>query len=146
MVLQSCSLFAAMFQPVCRVATGHFFQRAMHGQLRVELVSCFEAFQIHSGRWAYAIQTLTGVRNKEGTVLPSQETSRMKSLKFLAFAQGKTLTDINEWWNYRVFGPQLFCNPGAEMRGSNGLGRLVAGVPMILMPGVKDETHIRSYV
>src|SRR3546814_1782671 len=140
MVLQSCSLFAAMFQPVCRVATGHFFQRAMHGQLRVELVSCFEAFQIHSGRWAYAIQTLTGVRNKEGTVLASQETSGMKSLKSFAFAQGKTLSDINERWNYRVIGPPLFSNQGADMRGSQGLRRLVAGVPMILLPGGKAET------
>ena len=57
----------------------------------------------------------------------------------------EALADVDERRHNRVLGPQDLGHPCSDVRGGDGEGRDVAGVPVILVAGVEDVSEVRLH-
>ena len=109
---------------------------AVGDQPLVELGPALEPAGRHPMRWADGFNGLIGEGQVEGAELSAQKARRRECFQFLAFAQIEALPDVDEGRDGGVFGAECPGDDRAEVRRGDGLGRSVAGVPLVLVAGM----------
>src|SRR5205814_2047717 len=108
----------------------------------VKLVAILESPRRHA-RWrAHRIRRLAGEWNVEGAILASEKAGRRERLDLFSFADIEALPDVDERGDGGVQGPQCARDDRANMRRRHRLRRSISGVPLILMPGVENESQV----
>ncbi len=109
----------------------------------VELAAAGEARGAELGGRANGGGGILGVCDEEGAVLGAEEAGGVKGFERGAFgADFEILADGDEGRHGGVAGAEGFGDHGADVGHGDGLRRNVAGVPVVLMAGVKDEAEV----
>jgi hypothetical protein len=66
--------------------------------------------------------------------------------QLLSLADVEPLSDADERRNNVVFWTQFVCNPCADVWHLHGLRRFITGVPVVLVTGVQDMSHVRRSI
>src|SRR5207249_5091806 len=80
------------------------------------------------------------------TELAAKETRRRERFELLAFAQVEALADIDECRHRRIERTEGARDDRAEVWRGHGLRRRITGVPLVLVPRVKNETQVARSV
>ena len=110
------------------------------------LVTVGKAARFHSLRRLHRLHRLFGVGQVHRSVLRSEEAGGGKGLELLLFSHTlEPLPNIDEGRDDLVLGTQRFGHPCTDVRGGHGQGRNVTGVPVVLVPGMKDRAQVRLH-
>src|SRR5438132_4076540 len=123
-----------------------FADRVLPEELLVKLVPVLETRRAHSRRRTHGVGGLFGKGNVERPELAAQETGGREGLEFLAFAQVEALADVDEGRHRLIERAERSGDDRTEVRRGGGLRRGVTGVPLVLVPRVKDESQITGGV
>ena len=72
----------------------------------------------------------------------AEEARSVKGFEFFAFAKVKSLADIDESRNRRISRAKCAGDDRTDVRRGDSLRRRIAGVPLILVAGVKDKAKV----
>ena len=133
-------------QRIFLVAAAVLADRAGGQQLLVEPLAALEPAGRHAARRAHALGRLVRERDVEGPILAAQEAGGVEGLELLAFAHVEALADVDERRHGRVQRAERAGDDGAQVRRRDRLRRRIAGMPLILVPRVQDETQVAGGV
>src|SRR6185503_9101082 len=122
------------------------YDRACSEQLPIKLVAILEASRRHASRRADAVRGLVRVRDVERPMFTAEKACGRERLDFLAFADVEALADVDEGGHCGIQWPQRARDDRPKVRAGDGLRRLIARVPVELMPRVKDEAQVACRV
>ncbi len=123
---------------IARAGDGAFFD-----QLFVRLEAAAEPLLAHAGRRTHGEHRLLGIGHTKRAVLGAEAAPRLKSLEFFRLAVAVvTLADVDEGRERRVLRTLRLGNPGADVRGGHRLRRLIAGVPVVLVPRMQNLAEV----
>src|ERR1039458_730239 len=120
--------------------------RALRQQLAVKGFAPLESGRAHSRRRGEALPRLLGICDDEWSMLAAKKTSGVECLQFLPLSQIKPLPNVDESRHGGVSGAEGPCDHRADVGRGNRLGRSVAGVPLVLMARMQNETEIARRV
>ena len=110
----------------------------------VKLVPIFKTIRRHPRRRANGGRGVVWERTIERPIFTAEESCGGECLEFLPFPEIETLPDIDKRRDRRIARPERAGKERAKMRRGDGLRRHVAGVPVVLMPGMQDESKVRG--
>lgn len=119
---------------------------ALADEFSIERVATFEARGTHAFGWPDTFCGVFRIGNDERTVFAAEKTGSVKGFEFFAFAEIKSLADVDERRDGRISGAKRARDHRAKVRRGDSLGRGIAGVPLILMAGMKDEAQVAGGV
>ena len=114
-----------------------FFQH-----LAIQRLPRLETLRCHARRRTHGVARLHRFFDDERPEFAPEKSSRVKRFQFGLFALIEALPDHDERRNHRVARPEFLRDPRTEMRRSHRLRRLVACVPVELMPRVQNIPEV----
>ena len=120
--------------------------RARLEQLAEQHIAPLEAPGRHASRRAHHVRRFVRIGHAERTVLAAEEAGGGERLQLFAFADVETLADVDERRYRRIARAERPRDDRAQVRRRDRLRRRVAGVPLVLMTRVQDESEITGRV
>ena len=112
----------------------------------VEFLAILKSRWTHPFRRSDALSGFAGIGNKERAEFAAEKASGVEGFQFFAFAHVKTLADVDKGWDRRIFRAERPRDDRADVGARDRLRRRIAGVPLILVPGVENEAEIARRV
>jgi len=128
------------------VIAAELADRALVNEFAIKGVAVFEARWAHASGRADALSGFFRIGDNEWTVFAAEKACGVEGFEFLTFAEIEALTDIDECGNSGMPRPERSGNHGADMGRGDCLRRGIAGMPLILVAGMKNETEISGGV
>ena len=123
--------------------TGQLGYRAALDEFPIALVPGVKTLARHSLRRPHGRDRIGRIRQIERPKFAAEKAAGGERLQLLGFANPfEALANVDEGGNRGIVRTADFGDPGAEVRGSHGLRRYIAAVPMVLVPGMKDVAEV----